>query len=526
MDPFTLQRSLFRVLTDARPSIAEGMNLVLDRVAGTRSGKPWEQCRDLDWERGLERWTHWFSRLLVKHPPPRETELLWFEVPSEINPSLTSVSGYAKLASSGEGFGMAEGRTWPVDRRGFTLPAGLHRLPELDEGLRRVGWRDTDEEELKRLSPGVYAVSHAYATLLVINGLPKTRVFSRIDSYQGVAVVVGWTEGDAQAVGQLRPSGWSGIRRVRPSTEPKEGELNPWSYRFNLKKYIAAGRDINARDRDGATILMHSQYDSVDRIRLLLAAGADVRPVDNEGRNALHWFSAAELPVLRLLLDAGANPNRVARNGWSVMDCVVWDGRCTLAHIKLLNSRGAKLRHLLRGRNTPLHDLAASSFGEAGERASASAMIRFWLRRYGIESRRSDGLTPLWVALRAHAANLDERLRWIRRGLDASDLGNYRHDQTAMMLLKHGADPNGVYDGPKQRFIPARGTPLMLQRYDNDRLVRALLRHGADPGARCAKGRTALDYARAALEKGGPGSEGAGEVVAVLERAVRRAKRG
>ena len=61
----------------------------------------------------------------------------------------------------------------------------------------------------------------------------------------------------------------------------------------------------------------------------------------------------------------------------------------------------------------------------------------------------------------------------------------------------------------------------MVRRYSTDRLVRALLSHGADPHARCAKGKTALEYAREASKTPQrPGHEGAAKVARLLELAM------
>lgn len=519
MREFQLQRSMLREVVTKRPPVAAGMAALLRRASQARGASAWRRCLNIDWRRAERRWIAWFDRLLTRVPPPSDTELLWFESASDLNPASTSVSAYRTLRTKREDYGLDAARTWPESDVGETLDEGLLDLPELEEAWRRVGWRDNPADALR---PGVYATASCLAALLVINGLPRTRVFNHLKDERGVSVVLGWVEGGVDAVGQLTSNGWGPVRRVKGS--PPDAEvLDISSYRFDVERYIASGSDVNIFEPETGQSLLAKCWAYPPRvIRVLLDAGADPSVRNRDGSSVLHRFGASDLVTLRRLIAAGADPKAVNREGWSVLDRVANDGRCTLKHLEFYWKRGARPRRMLKTIDSPMHAVAWRSAGDAITRREIGRILRFWIRRgFSINHRRRDGLAPLWLSLTNHLTEQAEHLKLERsRGYSVGewDLG---HDRTAEVLLAHGADPNSRYSGPPRADIPKGATPLMTRRYDDDRLVRALLRHGADPHLTCAAGRTALDYARrAARSPTRIDRAGAEEVVAVLERAM------
>ena len=90
-----------------------------------------------------------------------------------------------------------------------------------------------------------------------------------------------------------------------------------------LRLLFAAGADVEARNRQGATTLMYAaRYRSQNRLggpifadltstlELLIEAGADVNARHSLGATALMAAVASGLPShVELLLDAGADPN-------------------------------------------------------------------------------------------------------------------------------------------------------------------------------------------------------------------------
>ncbi|MFN0010443.1 MAG: hypothetical protein ACKVS8_02235 [Phycisphaerales bacterium] len=526
MDEFGLQRSILKEVVKARPSVADGMRAALHKVTRAPGGRAWRTCQDIDWSTGEALWKRWFGTLLKTSPVPQGTELLWFELPSELNPPLTSVSGYAKLGPAAEAYGLDAGRNWPQDNDGSTLPAALLHLSDLERAWEMAGWRLAADGSDERLLPGVYALSAAYVALLVQNSLPDSGVLRLTGTPNGVAVVVGWAGGGESPLGQLTPQGWGPIKRARPSGSRAAEALDPSSGRFNVQKYIAAGLDVNARDDWGMPILGQTNVFTPAEVRALLRAGTDVRIKGRGGNTILHLCGAEPLWKIRLVVAAGADVHGRNRAGETILDRVLPDGRCTLAHVRYYERLGVPLRATLQGKNSGLHAVAEHNLYERARFRHIKSLIRHHARRSGgVSRRRGDGLDPLWVALRLHAREFAAHCKSLREDGPVPGTWDYHHDQVAIWLLEAGADPNARYGGPRQRFIPRGAVPLMLQRYDDVRLVRALLRRGADPRLRCARGRTAVDYARAAAaDPSRPDQAGAKQVLAELERTLRQAR--
>lgn len=527
MDELRLQSRLFREFVRTRPSVQDGMDAALAAVKGAPHSEAWAACKGVDWSKGEARWVRWFDRLLKKCPIPRKTELLWFEVPSEPDSAFTSVSGYAKLNRWDNSFGLEEGRRWPVDSQGNTVDAGLLPLPELNTFFAKAGWdSDGPEESWEALSPGIHALSHVYTMLLVMNGLPRTGLLSRVGARGDVGVVVGWVDGGADPVGVLAPSGWRPLARQYRSVKARPEQLEPASGLLDVRKYLANGGDPNWRERrTGETVLIKCADRFPPEIRRLVAAGADVNAADKQGQSVLHHFGACELPILRLFLDQGADPRARAADGQTVLDRYVDDGRCTVHHLEMLWKAGARLGKE-RGRIArPIRSLAESGIWAEDTKRQFSRLLRFWLDRgLRLDACDREGRTALWSALECHAAELPERLVWLRENPGKDERMGYGHDEVAIMLLEHGADPNTRLRFSRHRAIPAGAMPLMVRCYEDERLVKALLKHGADPLARCAKGLTAFDYAkRASADPRRPDAKGAQRVVAILERAMKRA---
>ena len=399
MDEFNLQRRIVRRLLKEKPGVQAGMESLLRDVIAAPNGDAWNAAAKINWTKGEAAFVKWFENLLKKHPIPRGTELLWFEAPSELNPARTSVSAYEKMGSADDSYGMEADRWWPITPDGYTLPAGLQDLPELERAFSAAGLkRDDFNDSQRRLFPAIYALSYAYVVLLVLNGLPKTSVLKRSEATGGVGVMVGWADGDFDRVGLLDQDGWSPFKVPKISQPPTSKELDPNSLSFNLDKYIKAGGNLEHRDKEhGATILMRSHFDDVKVIRKLLEAGADASAVDREGASVLHHFGACDIPILKLLLTAGAKANHRDQSGETVLDRVLDDGRCTVEHIELLRAAGAKPG---KGRD-PLMNLAGDGYID---RAVARKMIAYWIAQgYKINSRDRDGRTPLWIALQEHS---------------------------------------------------------------------------------------------------------------------------
>ncbi len=87
---------------------------------------------------------------------------------------------------------------------------------------------------------------------------------------------------------------------------------------------LAAGADVNVRNRDGETpLLQWALTGKLDLLRCYVEAGADLNATDNNGRTALHRLierDPPEVEAIALLVDAGADVNHVDHWGWSILD--------------------------------------------------------------------------------------------------------------------------------------------------------------------------------------------------------------
>lgn len=104
-----------------------------------------------------------------------------------------------------------------------------------------------------------------------------------------------------------------------------------------LKLILAAGADLEARDRSGRSVLsrMIIMVDSVDVILDLLHAGADVNSQDNKGNTPMHILLSQDFicyEKFELLLKWGADPDIKNKNGQnpiaanSIPHCVaIWE---------------------------------------------------------------------------------------------------------------------------------------------------------------------------------------------------------
>ena len=113
-----------------------------------------------------------------------------------------------------------------------------------------------------------------------------------------------------------------------------------------VRALLAAGADCNARNGDGATVLMLAAYAGrLDLVEALIAAGADVNATDERGWGALMKAAYnADLDrgfadVAQALIDAGANVE--APIGYGVRPLMLAAGYGETAVVETLLRAGA-----------------------------------------------------------------------------------------------------------------------------------------------------------------------------------------
>lgn len=103
----------------------------------------------------------------------------------------------------------------------------------------------------------------------------------------------------------------------------------PHSYLGLVRAYIDVGLNLDARGRDGTTILMWAAYwSSLEIVNLLVGAGADVNAYDPEGRTVLMYaIAGGRLPTVQAIATAGADLSQIDKSGKGVAEHAVIEGR-------------------------------------------------------------------------------------------------------------------------------------------------------------------------------------------------------
>ncbi len=126
-----------------------------------------------------------------------------------------------------------------------------------------------------------------------------------------------------------------------------------------LADLLARGADVNIRDEDERTPLIHAAIDGkTEIVKALIAAGADVNVQDAVGFSALHYAAQNQhAQVASLLLDASANVDLVDTYGNSPLRRAVFNSKGRGELVTLLLNAGADREHRNKHGKTPF-DLA------------------------------------------------------------------------------------------------------------------------------------------------------------------------
>ena len=108
-----------------------------------------------------------------------------------------------------------------------------------------------------------------------------------------------------------------------------------------VKQHLAAGWDVNAKDKDGWTPLQHAVF-SKEVVELLIANGADVNVQDNDGWTLLHFGRDNFVPVAELLIENGAKIDAKTNDGSTPLFNAILLGENKFA--RLLIEKGADVR--------------------------------------------------------------------------------------------------------------------------------------------------------------------------------------
>ncbi len=249
---------------------------------------------------------------------------------------------------------------------------------------------------------------------------------------------------------------------------------------------LARGADANARDREGATALMHAAfYARPEVVKALLAHDPDVNASSEVGATAL-MRSVANAATVTLLLDRGANVHAKAKSGTTALILAAGYAGAA-ASVKVLLDKGADPNANDLAGTTPL--MRAADLGDV------EIMKLLLAKGAEADRKRNNEVTALvWAA-------------------------ESRNPDAVRLLLDQGAKLNAMQGrpgAPLPRAVRAGETAivdllltrgatmgpdilLMATRREGIReaaLVRLLLARGADVNATDEEGRTPLSEAR------------------------------
>jgi hypothetical protein len=145
-----------------------------------------------------------------------------------------------------------------------------------------------------------------------------------------------------------------------------------WSKKPDAAKYlIEAGTDINAKDNYGTPLIYAVDYKQHDLINILLEKGADIEATDYQGETALVHaiYSVTDFEAAKILIKKGANFKAKCIKGETALDLALGFGRGDLIHemgFNLYKPEPGKARLIFVG--TKLFDGIIVKVGEQTKR--------------------------------------------------------------------------------------------------------------------------------------------------------------
>ncbi len=256
-----------------------------------------------------------------------------------------------------------------------------------------------------------------------------------------------------------------------------------------VKRLLAKGEDVNARDAFARTTLMYAcLWENVETVRLLLERGASVELKDKDNATVLMYaIKSQNIEIAKILLDHGADIHAEGdaaliyavskaytkmflfllkhkadvkakdKQGRTALMIACVKGNIEL--VKLLLKHGANVNEVSLNNWTALE--YACLYGNY-------TIIKLLIDRgANINAKNLDGSTPLIITCRSNNSTA----------------------VIAKLLLKKGADVNAqdACDGQTALMIAAER--------DDHRTVEVLLKHGANVNLKDKEGNTALMFA-------------------------------
>ena len=244
-----------------------------------------------------------------------------------------------------------------------------------------------------------------------------------------------------------------------------------------IEALIAAGvDDINARDRAGETALIVCCMNSnVEGLNALIKAGANINDKDNEGKTALMY--CRNLECVKLLIDAGVNVGARDTNLRTVLMHLVKNELSTLTFLKRvvdnINDRDVE------GRTALMY----CGYRVAITKALLKLGANVDLQDKEGKTALMESTNTLQMQMLINASKMDDVVN-VKDNEGKSILMYDKSDSQLRMLIEAGADVNARDN--------EGGTVIMYGKSDSQ--LRMLIEGGAYVNARDNEGETALWY--------------------------------
>lgn len=526
---------LLREPSGGSGDLSEAMSRVLEALAGPKCAKERAGLEAIDWAADASPFRRWLAASFRHLPLDEAVAGLWFYVPDILlNPPWTYIVGCSGFDERPNHPDWGSGVLWTQDakaRRGKLVPQShppefaLPALQQCQRQLRIGRTREALEAPSDAVENLAWGCGLAHVGLLVRHVVPHLPRDLLLGNRAWRGIGFGFADGDTYCAGVIGPDGWlkpGKSYRAVPRQEPHATARNrggppiiEMPDEFKAAAYLKAGGDPRATDDNGTTLLMAAIGNLFRRpdyklARQLILAGHDVNAQTKSGYHAMMGLLDAPPELLKLALARGGDPNLANQAGHTPMHfAAAHENAKTL--LPILAKAGGDVNRSGMHRQRPIH--------AAVDRPSKStpSAVRT-LAHLGADLNMKDGFgrTPLILILQ----NCTEFLKYSSEPNEPDSVA------AARQLLDCGANPDlrmpRSYPGP----FPAGGTPLMSPFYGDGSLHVSLLEHGANSLLRCPKGKTAIDYATAALSR--PGKRKKGGIVralAAMEAAADRRQR-
>lgn len=242
--------------------------------------------------------------------------------------------------------------------------------------------------------------------------------------------------------------------------------------RAAIRSLLDQKTDVKAAQSDGSTVLHWAAYrEDIETADLLIRAGADLNAANQYGLTPLALAcSTRNAAMVEKLLNAGAKPNLAAWSGVTPLMTAANTGRADIAGLLIAHGADLNVAEPRRGQTALMwaigagHPDVARLLIEHGANVSARSH-RFQTENFSpmvlegyaadIQATPEGGFTPLLFA--ARMGDLETARLLVSKGANVNESTPVEgsalvvataagHEDLAMFLLEHGADPN-VADG-------------------------------------------------------------------------------